>query len=207
MLRNFHDVPKLWPGGLIPLPSQPYPLWSIPSLRRWGELCQNMAQHGRPQSGWKAACSPFTIPSPISTGGSRVRGRYGWQREGGGKGMEEEGVEMCSAVSRCKEVTSVLWGQCWGPSGLSQHPMCWPRSSFQTSLDGAVEKLWELRFQMQTRKFANRWVLGFPRQKKKHGVCLGNERVWAERKIWWLSFCARDEFYMETLWKVTFPLV
>ena len=109
-------------------------LWSIPSLRRWGEVCPNMAQYGRPQSSWKAAYSPFTTPTPISTGRSRVRGRYGWQREGRGKGMEEEEVEMCSAISRCIEVTSGLWGQCWGPSsGLSQHPICWPRNSFQTS--------------------------------------------------------------------------
>lgn len=143
-------------------------LWSIPSLRRWGDVCLNMAQYGRPQSSWKAAYSPFTIPTPISTGRSRVRGRYGWQREGRGKGMEEEEVEMCSAISRCNEVTSGLWGQCWGPSsGLSQHPICWPRNSFQTSRDSSVEKLWELRFWIQTRKFANRWGLGFPRQKKK----------------------------------------
>lgn len=144
------------------------PLWSTPSLRRWGEVCLNMDQYGRPQSSWKSFCSPFTTPTPISTGGSRVRSRYGWQREGGGKDMEEEEVEMCSAISRCKEVTSGLCGQCWRPSsGLSHHPICWPRSSFQTSLDASVEKLWELRFRMQTRKFANRWGLGFPRQKKK----------------------------------------
>lgn len=108
-----------------------------------------------------------------------VSGGCGQQRETGEKGMEEE-VEMCSAVSRCKEITSGLWGQCLGPcSGLSRHCICWPRSSFQISLDGAVEKLWELRFRMQNRKVANSvWASGDKR--KSRGLC--RKRTWLEQR-------------------------
>lgn len=59
MLRNFHDVPKLWPGGLIPLPSQPYSCGvSLPSGGE-GKCAQTWLSMG----GLRAAGK---LPTPLS---------------------------------------------------------------------------------------------------------------------------------------------
>lgn len=82
------------------------------------EVGGNAPKHA---STWEA--SGWLEALPVSTGGSRVGGPCGFQREDGKKGMKDEEVEMCSAISRHKGITSGQVQHSGPCSDQSGHPL------------------------------------------------------------------------------------